>query len=369
VNICLLIPDQLDKPMGGMGVLCRGILENLPSHDFNITVVGTRQASPATYNFCTYKEVNSVNLMVGQTDPIIFSFLNQMAYVDALDEVPDIVHCFDWSTFGAGIYLKQKYNCKLICSVQLALSDITTRINPLQQVSFDHGRALEIQGLAEADVIVQVSRHYAKKYFMFLNKTVVINNGIDLGPFKNKETINDLPGEGLRLLYIGRYAEMKNTHTLSSITLPKNVSLLFAGTDSGSDPDVWKLTIKNIKQNPQMHYIGPFYGEGKVKLFNSVDGVIFPSLREPFGIVGLEALAAKKVLLSSWVDGMKDYLNDSNSIYCGTTKESIEESINKWSGLDSNIRDQYIQNGHNTCQNFTWTKQAFEYFKLYNLLK
>jgi glycosyltransferase involved in cell wall biosynthesis len=162
---------------------------------------------------------------------------------------------------------------------------------------------------------------------------------------------------------------MKNVHTLSSITLPKNVSLLFAGSDSGSDPGIWDTTMKNIEQNPPMYYIGPYYGTDKVKLFNSVDGVVFPSLREPFGIVGLEALAAGKTLLSSRVDGMVDYLNEDNSLYCGTTRESIQESILKWSKLDSHAKNDYIQNGLNTCQSFTWSSKALDYFKLYNLLK
>lgn len=355
--------------MGGMGVLCKGIVSHLPP-GHSVTVIGTEQ-DETSYSFCTYKSIDPVNLMVGQSDPIIFQFLNQMCYVDKVTERPDIVHCFDWSTFGAGIYLKKKYNCKLICSVQLALDDIVepSRQHPFQRSSFDNAKALEFQGLNEADVIVQVSTYYARKYFMFLNKTIVINNGIDLEPFKNKETINDLPGEGLRLLYIGRYAEMKNVHTLSSVTLPDSVSLLFAGSDSGSDPGIWDITMKNIEQNSSMHYIGPYYGIDKVKLLNSVDGVIFPSLREPFGIVGLEALAAGKVLLSSRVDGMVDYLNEDNSMYCGTSKESIEESILKWSRLDLNTKNKYIQNGLDTCQRFTWTSKALDYFNIYNLLK
>jgi glycosyltransferase involved in cell wall biosynthesis len=364
-DICILIPDCLERSMGGMGVLCRGILSSL-SLGHNITVIGTPQEE-ISYPFCSYKSITPVNIMSGQYDPIIFHLLNQTAYVDEVNLKPNIVHCFDWSTFGAGLYLKQKYNCKLVCSVQLALDDIVepNRIHPFQRSAFDSAKALELQGLNEADVVIQVSRHYARKYFMFLNKTVVINNGINLDDFTIKDKI-DLPGKDLRLLYIGRYAEMKNTHTLSSITLPDGVDLLFAGSDKGSDPDIWDLTMKNIEQNPNMHYIGPYYGEGKVKLFNSVDGVIFPSLREPFGIVGLEALASGKVLLASNVDGMKDYLQEGNYIDCGITRESIEKSIQEFIVWD---RKAIIKKGLSTVKDFTWTRQSGLYNKVYNLLK
>jgi glycosyltransferase involved in cell wall biosynthesis len=350
--------------MGGMGVLCKGILSHITGH--NITVIGTPQERPS-YPFCQYKSVNYIDIRSGQHDPIIFHLLNQMAYVDQVTSPPDIVHCFDWSTFGAGMYLKKKYNCKLICSVQLALDDIveSNRVHDYQRSAFDNARALELQGLNEADIVIQVSRHYARKYFMFLNKTVVINNGVDLEDFTIKDKI-DLPGKGLRLLYIGRYAEMKNTHTLSSITLPDGVDLLFAGCDKGSDPDIWDLTMKNIEQNSNMHYIGPYYREDKVKLFNSVDGVIFPSLREPFGIVGLEALASGKVLLASNVDGMKDYLQEGNYINCGTDRESIERGIQEYITCD---REAIIKEGHSTVKDFTWSKQSELYNKVYGLLK
>jgi hypothetical protein len=74
-----LIPDSLEKPMGGMGVLCKNILQNLTSNKFKISVVGTKQEDKL-YDFGEYKSVQSLNLMIGQTDPIIFGLLNQMAY-------------------------------------------------------------------------------------------------------------------------------------------------------------------------------------------------------------------------------------------------------------------------------------------------
>ena len=353
--------------MGGMGVLCKNIVQNLTKDKYNVTIVGTKQED-LSYSFGRYKQVNSLNLMVGQTDPIIFQLLNQMAYVDQVDVKPDVVHCFDWSTFGAGLYLKRKYGCKLICSIQLALSDITERTNPLQQISFDHGRALEMQGLAEANVVIQVSSHYAKKFFLFGGKTVVINNGINTTEFLSHEKIA-LPGDNRKkLLYMGRYAEMKNTHVLSSITLPAGVDLLFAGNDRGSDPQVWDLTQNNIKNNKNMYYIGEYYGQDKVNLLHSVDGVIFPSLREPFGIVGLEAIASGAVLLASNVDGMRDYLNDTNHITCGTTVESMQNTIQAFLSLDNEQIQQYKRNGLETCKQLEWSIQTEKYEEVYDFL-
>ncbi len=352
-----------------MGVLCKNILQNLSPNRFEVTVIGTNQQLPTDYSFCTYKPVKSLNIMVGQHDPIIFSMLNQMAYVDEVDKVPDVVHCFDWSTFGAGLFLKQKYNCKLICSIQLALSDITERVNPLQTISFDHGKAIEMQGLMNSDIVIQVSSHYAKKYFMFLDKTAVINNGIDCDKFKTPTKILELPGTNkTKLLYIGRYAEMKNTHVLSSINLPDGVDLLFAGNDRGSDPQVYQMTRNNIKNNKNMYFIGEYHDQDKIDLFHSVDGVIFPSVREPFGIVGLEALAAGKILLASNVDGMKDYLNDDNSINCGTTAKTIEQAIEKFKSLTHSEKIKFKEKAQETAKLFDWKLQSSKYESVYSFL-
>lgn len=356
--------------MGGMGVLCKGIVDNLPNNDFNINVVGGDQCK-TSYRWGKYIPSNHIVIYTGEPDPLIHHMFNQMSYVDCVKE-PDIIHCFDWSTFGAGMYLKQKYNCKLICSVQLAIDDIVehTKVHSHQRTAYDSAKAIEIQGLLTSDVVVQVSQHYARKFPMFFNKTLVINNGVDLEEFKTKDKIN-LPGDqnNLKLLYIGRYADMKNTHVLSSIQLPEGVSLYFAGNDKGGDTNVWNLTQAYIDSNPQMFYIGPYYGKDKIKLFNSVDGVVFPSLREPFGIAGIEALAAGKILLASNVDGMKDYLNNKNHINCGVTKESIESAILKFKMLNKEERDIFKQEGLKTVENFSWIKQSLTYYKLYKMLK
>jgi glycosyltransferase involved in cell wall biosynthesis len=161
---------------------------------------------------------------------------------------------------------------------------------------------------------------------------------------------------------------MKNTHVLSNITLPPDVDLLFAGCDKGSDPQVWELTQNNIKHNKNMYYIGPYYGQDKVDLIHSVDAVIFPSSREPFGIVGLEALVAGKILIASNVDGMRDYLNENNHISCGTTNESIKEGIinflNKTKDQLQNMREQ----GFETARKLDWKHQAAQYEQVYDLL-
>lgn len=353
--------------MGGMGILCKNVCENLPINKYCINVVGTHQKK-TEYAFGTYYPTNPINLMIGQTDPILYSFLNQMSYVEAVPEPPDILHCHDWSTFGAGLFLKRKYGCKLVSSIQLDISDIDSQTNILQKINIDHAKAIQLQTMQESDIIIQVSSLYATKYQLFGPKTVVINNGVNNKEFEQGQKIK-LPGnEPVKVLYLGRFADMKNTLQLSLIDLPRGMDLLFCGDIKGSEPHEFMQCMKNIESNPCMHHIGPYYGQEKVNLLHSVDAVIFPSLREPFGIVGLEAMAAGTPLLASEVGGMKDYLNDINHLYCGTTKETIENCLKVFLDLTADQKNEIKRNGKQTARLFDWQDVAKKYEEVYDFL-
>ncbi len=350
-----------------MGILCKNVYKNLDAGKYKIHIIGTEQEQTC-YDFAKYSSIQPINLLAGQTDPIIYSFLNQMSYVEPVQYAPDMVHCHDWSTFGAGLFLKRKYGCKLISSIQLDVSDIDSQTNILQKISIDHAKAIQIQTMGESDAIIQVSSLYAKKYALFAHKTKIIHNGVDNLSFQTAEKVK-LPGKNpVKILYLGRFADMKNTMVLSGLNLPAGVDLLFAGDIKGSEPQEYMECMKNIQSNPHMHYIGPWYDQDKINLLHSVDAVIFPSKREPFGIVGLEAMASKTPLLASSQGGMNDYLTMDNHLFCGTTKESMENCIRAFLDLNPQQKKQLICNGFETARKLDWKHQAAQYEQVYDIL-
>lgn len=71
-------------------------------------------------------------------------------------------------------------------------------------------------------------------------------------------------------------------------------------------------------------------------------------------VEGLEAFAAGVPLITSRVNGIADYANDSNSIKCELSASSIRESIEKLFKMPEEEKQRMIQNGKETAKKFNW---------------
>jgi glycosyltransferase involved in cell wall biosynthesis len=114
--------------------------------------------------------------------------------------------------------------------------------------------------------------------------------------------------------------------------------------------------------------LGYLRGEAKKSLLQSADAVIMPSLHEPFGIVGLEALASKTVLISSFTDGISDYLTPDVGIDCGKTKESIGEALNIFKNMSDEELVERKEKGYLQAEKYDWENISKKYFEVYKSL-
>lgn len=369
-HILILIPDRLEKPMGGMGEQARNILAGI-NGNLRFTVIGSANEKKYYKGNVHYMPVMDVALMHGDPDPLAKTFLNQSLFVERAMSLskPDIVHAFDWSTFWAGRILSKHWNIPLVVTIQLSIEKMTERIHPLQQMNHDVACSMELAGLVDANIIIQVSRSYLDSFNpIFRDKSVVIENGISLNEWKQTEQIT-LPGKAKnKLIYIGRYAEMKNISSLLKAEVPENVDLIFIGGTRGGSSELFDAMIQATKERENLHYVGEKYGQDKINWLMSADGVIVPSVHEPFGIVGLEALASKSILLSSFVGGMGDYLNPTCAINCGITPESISKAIKQFAGLDNSTKQYFIESGLEVCREYDWSIQSAKLKDVYNKL-
>jgi glycosyltransferase involved in cell wall biosynthesis len=158
---------------------------------------------------------------------------------------------------------------------------------------------------------------------------------------------------------------MKSVDILLDAEIPEDVDLIFVGSYNGGDHHCVSKLEKVLGQKPGLHYYGPAYGQDKVNLLHSADAVIMPSKHEPFGIVALEALASKNILIGSRVDGLGDFLNDYNSINCGLTAEEMSEAMYKFTQLTDSEKETMIENGIKTCEQYKWDEIADEYYEVY----
>lgn len=370
-RVLMLIPDELKKPMGGMGEQLRNLAAHTPS-DYHLTIIGSANSKEYSEERFDYYAQDDLNTFYYNTNQVNVEtvFLSQSLIVRkalSLDIKPDIIHAFDWSTMWAGRILARHYKIPLVVAVHLSIGKNTPKEVLKESATFELAAHLELGSMVEANSIIHVSESYARLFPRFLlSKTDVIHNGIDLSLWKKKEEVK-LVGDGKRkIVYIGRFAKMKNVDALLNLELPEDTDLIFIGSISGGFVEVFDRMLKACEEKDNFHYVGPKYGQEKIDWLMAADAVIVPSTHEPFGIVALEALASRSILLSSFVNGMGDFLTEECAINCGTTTESISEAIDRFVSMTDDEKNEMKEKGLQVCREHDWAIQADKLFKLYD---
>lgn len=257
-----------------------------------------------------FPEKNSLKNYTGVSNVIPETFhgsvtilTSQIAYYNTsiMLPKPDLIHVYDWSVYLAGVYASKYWNVPLVVSMRLS-------VNLLSQIG-----------------IHNVFNIQTKDGFW-------INNAI-----REMEII------GLRYAQVITQVSHSYQESFFKIEGLKEKTIV---VPNGIDLLIWNKYKK-------------------IDYMNSADAVILPSLHEPFGIVGLEALASKNILLSSRVNGLSDFLNDNNSIFCGVTAAEIENSFNKLLSLSKKQKNTLIQNGLKTCEEYSWDNAVLKMKEAY----
>ena len=197
--------------------------------------------------------------------------------------------------------------------------------------------------VSDADLKTAVENKIADK-----NKTVVINNGIDLNKFagekgqRNKELVNrfDIKDEDMIIGNISRFDFQKNQRFIISNSeelLKKypNVKILLAG-----DGSLYEQSVQSAKETgmPERFI---FTGEitNAQDYYSLFDIFIFPTLWEGLSISLIEAMASGRCILASDIHANKELITDNeNGLLFNTTDP--DEYLKKLFKLieDENLR-------------------------------
>lgn len=362
-RILIIMPDKLRKPTGGMGV---GLAHTLPllQDEFDVDVVGFPEDGAAAY----YRGVS--NPIPSITHNPIVMLMGQVTYMtEALrGSCPDCVHAYDWSVYVAAYHIAKHFNVPLVVTMQLSINllgqlgmSYTLELDKKSAdavVMQDALQKCELFGLEKADRIIQISNAYAK-YFATVpglaEKTTVIPHGIDMKAWLHITERPQLPGAAkIKVAYIGRFAPMKGIRSLCQANIPKEIDLIFIGDVTFGDPMLVNMIRDKVARNSNVHLLPAMYDQDKINILNAVDAVIMPSVHEPFGIVGLEALASKSIILSSCRDGLGDFLNEEVAINCGIEAPSIERAFNQLVQMSEEEKQLRIARGLEICAQYDW---------------
>jgi phosphatidylinositol alpha-mannosyltransferase len=146
----------------------------------------------------------------------------------------------------------------------------------------------------------------------------VLFNGVEIDRFRNAER---WPKQGPTILFLGRHEERKGLRVLldgfgiltgAEATERRMGSVGATSVDSpilwiaGNGPETeWLRRL--YPESPTVHWLGVLSEEEKVKRLAAADVLCAPSLGgESFGMVLLEAMAARTLVVASDIDGYRD---------------------------------------------------------------
>jgi len=269
------------------------------------------------------------------------------ALVNSLGGKVDVFHAHDWLVADAGIGLKHVFRKPLLTTVH------STEIGRRNGIHFDYERMIhetEAWLTYEAWKVICCSdymvSHVRWAFGLPGDKLVMVPNGVDTELYAKAEG-DDLsqfrskfasPEEKI-VLFVGRLVHEKGVHVLVN-AVPKvleKVNAKFVIVGNGYMKEQLSNLVKIIGLAHKVLFTGFIDDETLRRLQKCADVSVVPSLFEPFGIVALEAMAAKSPVvvsdtggLSEIVEhdatGVKVYANNSDSLAWGITKVLLDEN-------------------------------------------
>lgn len=133
--------------------------------------------------------------------------------------------------------------------------------------------------------------------------------------------------------YIGRFSPEKGIVELLDMFKGLEKKLLVAGNGPLLDQ-----VLTSCKNNLFTEYVGEISSNKIVDFFNAIDVLIIPSFEESGPLVGIEAMAAGKIIISTKVGAMNDRLDSvSNQFWFDINdKNSLVSTLSKLESLDAN---------------------------------
>jgi glycosyltransferase involved in cell wall biosynthesis len=267
-------------------------------------------------------------------------------------------------TYLAGIAAKKVSGKPLVVHVHATEYDRSGEF-PDEQV-----RAIEHQGMAEADSVVTVS-HWTKKiamdrYQVPEEKVNVIHNGI-IPKIPSAKIFSPPPVGSHIVTFLGRVTHQKGPlffveaarHVLNEIP---DAHFVVAGSG-----DLLPLMIERIAQlrmSSHFHFTGFLKGKDIDKVWSMSNVYVMPSVSEPFGIAPLEAIQAGVPVIISNQSGVAEVMPHAIKVDFWNSRELAAAicSVLKYKSLSETLK----QNSAREIETLTWDNAAKKLTHLYH---
>ena len=230
----------------------------------------------------------------------------------------DLIHVHDWLVAFVGAAFKRSYNTPLLSTIHA-----TERGRGRGTLGSEQARAIhhvEWWLAFESWRVVACSEYMRDEIADYFecprDKIDIIPNGVEASRFDSLEgqdlsqwrNMYALPSEQI-LFSVGRVVYEKGLHVLIKampliLAQQPSAKLVIAG--KGPELDSLRSLAWSLGVGEKVLLTGFISDEDRDRLFKIADCAVFPSLYEPFGIVALEAMAARCPVVVTEVGGLQD---------------------------------------------------------------
>jgi glycosyltransferase involved in cell wall biosynthesis len=233
----------------------------------------------------------------------------------------ELVHVHDWLVAFVGAACKRSYKIPLVSTIHA-----TERGRGRGQLSSDQARAIhhvEWWLAFESWRVIACSEYMRGEISSYFecprDKIDVIPNGVETArfdaldgqDFSHFRNMYALPDEEI-VFNVGRVVYEKGVQVLvraMPLILAQHPSAKVIIAGKGSELDSLRSLAWSLDVGEKILFTGFISDEDRDRLFKLADCSVFPSLYEPFGIVALEAMAAKSPVVASKVGGLQDVVD------------------------------------------------------------
>lgn len=160
---------------------------------------------------------------------------------------------------------------------------------------------------------------------------LAVYNGVDLARFDSRKPRPAAQENSPYLFAWGRLEEIKGFDLLikafSNCKKPGGLKLLIAGEGTQREPLQRMIDALSLKNNAVL--IGRLSPDEVVQYAQNSEINIIPSRREPFGIVALEAIAAKRPIVATNGGGLPEIMSEKYGLTVPVDAEEIRKAIDR----------------------------------------